>query len=78
MFDLQKDPEELRSVFGQKEYAGEQKQLESELSRLRVELKDTNADTPLMMGEGGTNHDYANGEARARTVKAMPSTNHNR
>jgi arylsulfatase A-like enzyme len=78
MFDLQKDPEELRSVFGQKEYAGEQKQLESELSRLRAELKDTNADTSLMMGEGGTNHDYANGEARARTVKAMPSTNHNR
>ena len=45
LFDRQKDPEELRSVFGQHEYAGEQKKLEAELARLRVELKDTNADT---------------------------------
>ncbi len=52
LFDLQKDPEELRSVFGQDGYAGEQKKLEAELARLRVELKDTNADTAFMRGEG--------------------------
>jgi arylsulfatase A-like enzyme len=39
LFDLQKDPRELRSVFGQREYAGVQKELEAELARLRKELK---------------------------------------
>lgn len=50
LFDLQKDPEELRSVYGQGEYAEEQKALEQELSRLRIELKDTNTDTPEKFG----------------------------
>lgn len=50
LFDLQKDPEELRSVFDHPEYAGEQKYLEGELARLRVELKDTNAETAHMYG----------------------------
>jgi len=50
MFDLQQDPEEMRSVFGQSEYADQQKFLEQELSRLRTELKDTNTDTPRMFG----------------------------
>jgi arylsulfatase A-like enzyme len=39
LFDLQKDPKELRSVYGQTEYADVQKQLHEELKRLRQELK---------------------------------------
>jgi len=35
LFDLQKDPDELRSVHGQAEYAEVQKNLEAELGRLR-------------------------------------------
>jgi hypothetical protein len=52
LFDLQKDPEEMRSVLDQPEYATEQKSLTAELARLRVELKDTNADLPFMYGVG--------------------------
>lgn len=39
MFDLQKDPREMKSVFGQPEYAQAQKELERELARLRGDLK---------------------------------------
>lgn len=39
LFDLQKDPLELRSVFGRPEYAPVQKELSAELDRLRRELK---------------------------------------
>jgi arylsulfatase A-like enzyme len=39
LFDLQTDPKELRSVYGQSEYAAVQKELHEELSRLRKELK---------------------------------------
>lgn len=39
LFDLQKDPRELRSVFDLPEYAGTRKELETELARLRKELK---------------------------------------
>jgi arylsulfatase A-like enzyme len=39
LFDLQKDPKELRSVYGQLEYAAVQKELQEELARLRKELK---------------------------------------
>ncbi|MBI5686926.1 MAG: sulfatase [Verrucomicrobia bacterium] len=39
LFDLQKDPRELRSVYGQADYADVQKKLETELARLRAELK---------------------------------------
>jgi arylsulfatase A-like enzyme len=39
LFDLQKDPREMRSVYGQPEYADVQKELTAELSRLRKELK---------------------------------------
>jgi arylsulfatase A-like enzyme len=39
LFDLQKDPHEMRSVHGQSDYAGVQKELEAELARLRKELK---------------------------------------
>jgi arylsulfatase A-like enzyme len=54
LFDLQKDPEEMRSVFGQSDYLEEQKSLETELARLRVQLKDTNADLPEMRGNSLT------------------------
>lgn len=39
LFDLKKDPHEMKSVFGKPEYARAQAELERELSRLRRELK---------------------------------------
>ncbi len=39
LFDLQKDPKEMHSVYDQPEYAAVQKELHAELSRLRTELK---------------------------------------
>ena len=38
LYDLEKDPQELRSVFGRPEYGKVTKRLEKELSRLREEL----------------------------------------
>jgi arylsulfatase A-like enzyme len=46
LFDLQKDPAEMRSVYGQPQYAEIQKQLEQELARLRNELKVPAEDPP--------------------------------
>ncbi len=46
MFDLQKDPHELRSVYGLPEYAATQKELHAELKRLRTELKVPAQDPP--------------------------------
>ena len=45
-FDLQKDPQEMRSVYGQPEYAATQKELHAELKRLRTELKVPEQDPP--------------------------------
>jgi arylsulfatase A-like enzyme len=39
LFDLEKDPRELKSVYGQAGYEKVQKELEAELTRLRKELK---------------------------------------
>lgn len=39
LFDLEQDPRETRSVFGEPEYAAIQKSLEEQLPRLRAELK---------------------------------------
>jgi arylsulfatase A-like enzyme len=39
LFDRLKDPDELRSVYGQPDYAAVQKELAGELARLRTELK---------------------------------------
>ena len=39
LFDLKTDPQELKSVFGTPKYAAIQKELETELARLRKELK---------------------------------------
>ena len=38
LFDLQKDPQEMKSVYDQSEYAAVQKKLHAELARLRKEL----------------------------------------
>jgi len=46
LFDLNKDPQELKSVYGTAEYAGVQKELETELARLRKELKVPDPDPP--------------------------------
>ncbi len=39
LFDLQKDPNELRSVYGDAAYADVTDQLKTELKRLRTELE---------------------------------------
>ena len=39
LYDREKDPHELRSVYGHTEYADTQKELHAELTRLRTELK---------------------------------------
>jgi arylsulfatase A-like enzyme len=46
LFDTQKDPQELTSVWGKPEYAAAQKELEAELARLRKELKVPDPDPP--------------------------------
>ncbi len=39
LFDLQKDPQEMKSVFGEPAYAATKKELQTELVRLRKELQ---------------------------------------
>jgi arylsulfatase A-like enzyme len=46
LFDLKEDPKELRSVYGDPKYAKVQAELESEVKRLRRELKVTDQDPP--------------------------------
>lgn len=46
LFDLGRDPLELRSVFGQPDYSQVQKDLETELARLRRDLKVPEPDPP--------------------------------
>lgn len=46
LFDLEKDPQELTSVYGRPEYAEIQKELHAELDRLRRELKVPDPDPP--------------------------------
>jgi arylsulfatase A-like enzyme len=46
LFDLEKDAQELKSVYGAAEYAGVQKELEDELARLRKQLKVPEPDPP--------------------------------
>jgi len=46
LFDRKADPKELRSVYGQSEYATVQKELHAELDRLRKELKVPDPDPP--------------------------------
>jgi arylsulfatase A-like enzyme len=53
LFDRQQDPLEMRSVFGQSDYAEAQKELTAELSRLRTELKVPDQDAPEASGRRG-------------------------
>jgi arylsulfatase A-like enzyme len=46
LFDREKDPRELKSVYGTADYARVQKELETELARLRKELKVPDPDPP--------------------------------
>lgn len=46
LFDLQKDPQEMHSLFADPQYAQTQKELETELARLRKELKVPAEDPP--------------------------------
>lgn len=52
LFDLVKDPQELKSVYGEPEYAGVQRDLERELARLRTDLKVPERDAPEASGQG--------------------------
>ncbi len=51
LFDLKTDPHELRSVFGNSEYAATQAELERELKRLRTELKVPEQTPPEWFGD---------------------------
>ena len=53
LFDLKEDPRELKSVFGQPTHAAVQKELQSELARLRKELQVPEQDSPDAFGNGG-------------------------
>jgi arylsulfatase A-like enzyme len=46
LFDLKKDPQELRSVYDAPNYAATRQQLEAELARLRRELNVPDPDPP--------------------------------
>ncbi len=47
LFDLEKDPEELTSVYDDPAYAATRKQLHTELDRLQKKLGDTDPEVPL-------------------------------
>jgi hypothetical protein len=53
LFDLKEDPRELKSVFGQPSHAAAQKELQSELARLRKELEVPETDAPETFGNAG-------------------------
>ena len=49
LYDLQKDPAELRNVYGSTEYASVVRELKGELLRLKKELKDSDRKYPELM-----------------------------
>jgi arylsulfatase A-like enzyme len=53
LFDSEKDPLELRSFFGDKDYVTVQADLEARLKRLRSELQVPEKDDPMATGERG-------------------------
>jgi arylsulfatase A-like enzyme len=53
LFDLQKDPHELKSVYGDPAYAATKTQLEQELAKLRKELKVPEETPPRWFGNKG-------------------------
>jgi len=52
LFDLGKDPQELKSVYGEPAYGDAQRDLERELTRLRTELRVPEHDAPEASGQG--------------------------
>jgi arylsulfatase A-like enzyme len=46
LIDREKDPNELKNIFGEKSYANIQEQLQTELVHLRTEVKETEKDAP--------------------------------
>ncbi len=50
LFDLQKDPRELKSVYDSSEYSDARKQLEQELARLRKQFAVPESDPPRAFG----------------------------
>ena len=50
LFDLEKDPREMRSVYGQADYKQTQEELTRELARLRAELQVPEKDAPEASG----------------------------
>ncbi len=50
LFDREKDPQEMKSVFGNPAYAGVQTNLMQEVSRLRKELKEPATEDPKVYG----------------------------
>jgi len=68
LFDRQQDPQELRSVYGQADYAAAQQELEQELARLRRELHVPEQDPPTASG----NRDAA---APSGKGKKLPNSN---
>src|SRR5262249_29183507 len=83
LFDLEKDPHELRSAYGQKEYADVQQELEKELARLRAELKvpERARPEPLIKprgGQGGHGGGASRVGGRAEGDECRPSTREGR
>jgi len=66
LFDLQKDPREMKSVYGAPDYAATQKELHAELDHLRKELKVPDPDpeeTAIRPGAGKAKKGEAKGKA---------------
>ena len=55
LFDLKTDPHEMKSVYGQPDFAKVQKKLVAELARLRTELDVPEQDPAASLGGGKDN-----------------------
>jgi arylsulfatase A-like enzyme len=53
LYDREKDPEEMRSFFGNPDYKQVTEELMAEVKRLRTELKVPEKEDPSMYGNGG-------------------------
>jgi arylsulfatase A-like enzyme len=69
LFDLEKDPNELKSLYGQAEYAGVQKDLLTELQRLRVEFKLPDKDPAESLPKARQNKGKAKGQDKGKKGK---------
>ncbi|HID21219.1 MAG TPA: DUF4976 domain-containing protein, partial [Planctomycetaceae bacterium] len=66
LYDLQQDPKELRSVYGDPRYSQVQKRLLAELARLRTELKVPDPDPPQSYRGGMKRYQRALEKVRQR------------